>query len=240
MQRLDPFDKRAMALSIVLHGLMFTLGLVSTVRQEPTIEFISYEIDLVSPPPAVQADEYTPASEELVVERPEPERAPPEPEPEPEPEPDPEPEITVAAREPEPSPAAPTRQPEPEPPAASTPAAGPNPSPEPAARSGEGISVRMEGLRRDYPEYYNNIIRQIYRCLRGDRLGRWEAVVDFVIQRDGWVRDDIRFVTRSGNTSFDFEAMSAVECAGQGRFGPLPEAYESLTVRFDFSPSGGG
>jgi hypothetical protein len=52
--------------------------------------------------------------------------------------------------------------------------------------------------------------------------------------------NDLEFVTRSGNTSFDFAAMGAVECAGQGRFGPLPEdlPYESLPVLFDFTPSG--
>ena len=228
-----------MVLSIALHGSLFVLALLSAVRREPTIDFISYEVELVSPPPAVQAEEYTPAREELVVERPEPERAPPEPELEPEPEP--EPEITVAAPEPEPAPPEPTRQPQPEPPAASTPAAGPNPSPEPAARTGEGINVRMEGLRRDYPEYYNNIIRQILRCFRWQGSGSWEATVFFAIQRDGSVRD-LRFVTRSGNTSFDFEAMGAVDCASQGRFGPLPEdlPYETQPVNFKFSPSGGG
>ena len=237
MRRLDPFDKRAMALSITLHASLFTVALLSTMRREPTMEFISYEIELVSPPPAVEAEEYTPAREELVVERPEPERAPPEAEPEPEPEP----EVTVAAPEPEPAPPEPTQQPEPEPPAQSTPAAGPNASPEPAARSGEGINVRMEGLRRDYPEYYNNIIRQILRCFRWQGRGDWEATVYFAIQRDGSVRD-LRFVTRSGNASFDFEAMGAVECAGQGRFGPLPAdlPYETQPVNFQFSPSGGG
>ena len=96
----------------------------------------------------------------------------------------------------------------------------------------------MEGLRRDYPEYYNNIIRQIDRCFRWQGAGNLETSVSFVIRRDGAV-SDLEFVTRSGNTSFDFAAMGAVECAGQGRFGPLPEdlPYESLPVLFDFTPS---
>jgi protein TonB len=169
-----------------------------------------------------------------VVERPEPERAP-----EPEPEPEPEPQVTVEQRPPEraPTPAPPPPEPSPTPPDEPRPAAGPNASPEPAARSGEGINVRMEGLRRDYPEYYNNIIRQIERCLRWRDGGNWQAMVYFSIQRDGSVRD-MRLVTRSGNTAFDYEALGAVECAGQGRFGPLPEElpYESQPVNFQFRP----
>jgi hypothetical protein len=98
----------------------------------------------------------------------------------------------------------------------------------------------MEGLRRDYPEYYNNIIRQIQRCFRPPPGANLETVIYFAIQRDGTVRD-IRFVTRSGNAAFDFEAMGAVECAGRGRLGPLPEdlPYESQPVNFQFRPSGG-
>jgi outer membrane biosynthesis protein TonB len=234
MRRFDPFDGRALALSLVLHAALFTVGWLSTVDREPTIEFVAYEIELVSPPPAVQAEEFTPAQEELVVERPAPERAP-EP-----PEPEPEPRVTVEERRPEPEPA-PEPEPDLEPPAEPRPAAGPEPTPEPEpTRSGEGVNVRMEGLRRDYPEYYNNIIRQIQRCFRWRDGGSWEAVVYFSIQRDGSVRD-MRFTTRSGNASFDFEAMGAIECAGQGRFGPLPEdlPFASQPVNFQFRPSGG-
>ncbi|MEQ1858239.1 MAG: TonB C-terminal domain-containing protein, partial [Longimicrobiales bacterium] len=135
----------------------------------------------------------------------------------------------------------PPPEPRPTPPAEPRPAAGPDATPTPdPARSGEGINVRMEGLRRDYPEYYNNIIRQIQRCFRWRDGGGWEATVYFSIQRDGSVRD-IRFMTRSGNASFDFEAMGAVECAGQGRLGPLPEdlPFESQPVNFQFRPTGG-
>jgi outer membrane biosynthesis protein TonB len=64
--------------------------------------------------------------------------------------------------------------------------------------------------------------------------------VTFSIRRDGSVTD-LAFESRSGNASFDFEAMGAVECAGQGRFGPLPEElpYEVQPIRFEFRPSGG-
>ena len=30
--------------------------------------------------------------------------------------------------------------------------------------SGEDLNIRMEGLRRDFPDYYLNIQRQIQRC----------------------------------------------------------------------------
>ncbi|MDX1647346.1 MAG: hypothetical protein R3304_09400, partial [Longimicrobiales bacterium] len=45
---------------------------------------------------------------------------------------------------------------------------------------------------------------------------------------------------RSGNAAFDIEALGAVECAGQGRFGPLPEElpYDRFPVRFTFRPLG--
>jgi len=47
-------------------------------------------------------------------------------------------------------------------------------------------------------------------------------------------------MSRSGSTAFDFEAIGAVECAGQGRFGQLPDElpYDRLPVQFDFRPPG--
>jgi outer membrane biosynthesis protein TonB len=241
MRRPDPFDMKATLWSITLHAALFGVGWLSTFHRPPEFEFLTFEIELVSPPAAVQAEERTPPREELVVERPEPEPAPPEPEADqptleaerPPPEPEPEP----VRREPEPEPEPEPPQPDPEP----APATSPEPPPEePPATSGEGINVRLEGLRRDYPEYYNNIIRQIQRCFRWQGGGSWETKVTFVIRRDGSV-NDLEFVARSGNTSFDFEAMGAVDCAGQGRFGPLPEdlPYETLPVLFDFRPIGG-
>jgi outer membrane biosynthesis protein TonB len=229
MRRPDPFDSKAMVFSIVLHAGLFALAWLSTLHRPPEFEFLTFEIELVSPPPAVQAEERTPPREELVVERPEPEPAPPEPEPD---QPTLEPERPPPEPEPEPVPP----EPDPEP----APATSPEPPPdEPPATSGEGINVRIEGLRRDYPEYYNNIIRQIQRCFRWQGGQGWSAQVFFVIRRDGTVRD-LEFRMRSGNTAFDFEAMGAVECAGQGRFGPLPEdlPYESQPVLFEFRPSG--
>jgi hypothetical protein len=235
-RRVDPFDAKAMFLSAVLHGAVFAVGWLSTFHQPPEVQFLTYDIELFSPPPAAQAEQPAPRREELVVERPEPEPRPPEPEPE-------QPTLEPERPQPRPEPEPPRPQPEPEPPQPDVepaPAATPEPLPEePPPTSGEGLNVRIEGLRRDYPEYYNNIIRQIQRCFRWQGGGGWNAQVYFVIRRDGTVRD-LEFRTRSGNTSFDFEAMGAVECAGQGRFGPLPDElpYESQPVLFEFTPSG--
>jgi TonB family protein len=98
----------------------------------------------------------------------------------------------------------------------------------------------MEGLRRDYPAYYDNIIRQMSRCFRWRETGDFEAVVRFVVSRDGTV-SGARLVQRSGNPEFDFEALGAVECAGRpGRLGPLPEdlPWEELPIQFSFRPQG--
>ncbi|HIC63717.1 MAG TPA: hypothetical protein EYO91_05755, partial [Gemmatimonadetes bacterium] len=184
--------------------------------------------------PAVQA-EIQPATEELVVEPPEPapllEEEPEQevvpieelddPEPEPSPEEDrPTEELTEVEEE-------------------ETPPSAPDPPPEEIEDSGEGINVRLEGVRRDYPAYYNNIIRQIFNCFRWRGGGNWEATVFFTIEREGTVTD-MRFTSRSGSTAFDFEAIGAVECAGQGRFGQLPDElpYDRLPVQFDFRPPG--
>ena len=198
------------------------------------MEFVTYQIEMVSPPPAVQA-EIQPATEELVVEPPEPAplleeepeqevvpiEEPDDPEPEPSPEENrPTEELTEVEEE-------------------ETPPSAPDPPPEEIEDSGEGINVRLEGVRRDYPAYYNNIIRQIFNCFRWRGGGNWEATVFFTIEREGTVTD-MRFTSRSGSTAFDFEAIGAVECAGQGRFGQLPDElpYDRLPVQFDFRPPG--
>jgi outer membrane biosynthesis protein TonB len=234
-QRVDPFDRRSMALSVVLHLAILALGFASTMYEPPEMTFLTYEIELVSPPPAVQAEEPTPAQEEIVIERPEPEPAPPEPETE----------EVVPVEEPEPEP---VRE-EPPKPVKETPpevaeevavaAAPEEPPEEKPAVTGEALNVRIEGLRRDYPQYYENIIRQIQRCFRWRQGGNWETTVFFNIDREGNATD-IQFVTRSGSTAFDFESMGAVECAGQGRFGALPEElpYDRFPVRFRFRPAG--
>ena len=54
---IDPFDKRAMGLSAGLHMALFTIAWLSTLDQPSELQFITYEIEMVSPPPAVQAEE---------------------------------------------------------------------------------------------------------------------------------------------------------------------------------------
>jgi len=228
------FDKRSMTMSVGLHGCLFTLAFFTSLIDRSTMDFVTYEIEMVSPPAAVQA-EMQPAMEELVVERPEPTQPieeepeqevvpieePDDPEPEPSPEEDrPTEELTEVEEE-------------------ETPPSAPDPPPDEIDESGEGINVRLEGVRRDYPAYYNNIIRQIFNCFRWRGGGSWEATVFFMIEREGTVAD-MRFLSRSGSTAFDFEAIGAVECAGQGRFGQLPDElpYDRLPVQFDFRPPG--
>jgi outer membrane biosynthesis protein TonB len=223
-----------MALSAGLHLAILALGWSSTLFAPEVMEFVTYEIELVSPPPARQAEEPAPAREEMVVERPDPEPLPPEPEveeivPIEDPEPEPEPEEVEETAEELP----------PEVDEAPVVAATEEPVEEEAELSGEGLNVRIEGLRRDYPEYYNNIIRQIQRCFRWRDGGNWQTTVFFYIDREGNA-EGLEFVSRSGSTAFDFEAMGAVECAGRGRFGPLPEElpYDRFPVRFSFQPMG--
>ena len=231
-RRLDPFDRRPMALSVALHGLLFLLAWASTLYEPQQMEFITYEIELVSPPPARQAEEPEPATEELVVERPEPDPMPPEPEVEDI--------VSVEDTEPEPEPPAEREEPtEDTPPDVADEvmvAAEVDEPEEESEQTGEGLNVRIEGLKRDYPEYYNNIIRQIERCFRWTQGGGWETTVLFHIDRDGNA-DDIDFVARSGSNAFDFQAMGAVDCAGRGRFGPLPEElpFDRFPVRFTFT-----
>jgi TonB family protein len=106
---------------------------------------------------------------------------------------------------------------------------------------GEDLNVRMEGIRRDYPEYYNNILRQMARCFRWRGEEDLRATVYFVIDRDGSVSQvDIR--ESSGSIAFDIEAMGAAECAGsRGRLGPLPETlpFDRFPVVFYFEPRTG-
>lgn len=235
-RRFDPFDRRSFAQSFLLHVLLIAAVWASTaLTGPPEIEFITYEIEIVSPPPARTAEEVVEAREELVVERPDPEPTPPEPEPE---------EIVPVQAEDDPEP-----EPEPEEPAETTPpeaaeeavvAEAPTEVEEETEESGEGIEVRMAGLQRDYPEYYNNIILQIRRCFRPGNEGNLQATVDFYILRDGSV-EDMSLLSRSGSARFDFQAMGAVECAGsRAAFGPLPDdlPYDRFPIRFTFRPQG--
>lgn len=236
-RRIDPFDRPSMAFSAGLHALVFVMAWLSTFYEPPEVEFLTYQIELVSAPPARQADNPTPATEELVIERPDPDPTPPEPEVEeiiPVQEPEPEPELEPVEDDP-------TEETPPEVAEDVMVATSVEEPEEEAEETGEALIVRIEGLRRDYPEYYDNIIRQIQRCFRGQGGGKnWRTTVFFYIERDGSATG-LDFVSRSGSTSFDFDAMGAVDCAGQnGRFGPLPDdlPFERFPVQFSFTPPG--
>lgn len=227
-------DRRYLAFSAGIHVVAVVLAWLTTVLVPEPLEYITYEIELVSPPPAPAEEqpEQSAPEEELVVERPDPE-----------PEPVVEEEVAVPEPEPEreePTPAQEQREdppPEEPPPEEAAPPVAEEID-EPPEETGEGINVRMEGLRRDYPAYYDNVIRQMSRCFRWRGEGDLEAMVQFVIRRDGTVSGS-RLVRRSGNPEFDFEALGAVECAGRpGRLGPLPEDFpwDDLPIQFSFSP----
>lgn len=210
--------------SFLIHavGIGVAFGVVAS-RPDVT-QFVSYNIELVSMPGPKLGD--------LVVEAPESppaEAPPPTPQPVVKEAPKKEPPKREADKPAEPSKALPRPT-----------QAKPNPSGGDASggESADAMNIRIEGLKRDYPTYYNNIIVQIKRCFRWEGTGSPEAELYFVINADGSV-DDLRFVRKSGNPSFDFGAMGAVECAGRpDRFGPLPRdlPFDRLPIRFTFRP----
>ena len=238
----DFLDGRSLLLSLGLHlaALVLVLWVLPALRPEPAI-YQTVQLNIVSAPRAASPEpppEEPPApEEELIVETPE-DPAPPEDDPAPVPEPEPE-------REPEPEPE-PAETPPPEPPD-STPAEpvpAPDPPEEESEARGEDIVVRTEGIRRDHPAYWENIVLQMRRCLRLPPSLRAEglsAAIDFVIQADGSVTD-VAVAASSGSFRFDNEAMTAAEDCVDGRLGPLPESYQYdvMPIRFLVRPERGG
>ena len=233
--RTNPMDRRSLALSLAIHVLALVVLIwgVPALAREPIV-YQAIEIRVVSAPPAPAPppEEETPPpapQEELVVETPE--------------EPVEEEEAPIPVEEeappPEPEETPPPEVEDPPPPAEDPAPAEPVESEE--EDGGEDINVRLEGLRRDYPAYYGNIIRQIERCFRPRDPGDYVAVVQFMIHEDGSV-SDISIAERSGSFIFDLEAQGAIECAGgPGRLGPLPQGYswDVLPVQFRFRPGSG-
>ncbi|MBI4538693.1 MAG: TonB C-terminal domain-containing protein [Gemmatimonadetes bacterium] len=219
----------AVLASAALHVLLLLLVWWRREAFSSLPEFMVYELTLVEPPPAELGEPETAAPQRPVVDRPQPE---------PEKESPPPPEVkrtepTRAARDDRE--ARPRRD---EPREAEKPR-GPNPQPG-GREAGSGLNVRLEGFRTDFPEYFENIVRQLTRYFRWRSGGSWEAEVAFMIQSDGGVAE-IRWVRRSGNFAFDLEAMGAVESAGRdGAFGPLPQGFpaDHLPVSFYFKPVG--
>ena len=194
-------------------------------------DFVVYEIELISPTAAELGERTTPPPEELVIERPT--------DPVPEPEEETPPVVVEEEAPPEeaPQPEETVAPPDVEPVEDPTPPTSPDPDPD-VETPGEDLNVRMEGIRRDYPEYYNNILRQMQRCFRWRGEEDLRATVYFVIDRDGSV-SEVDILESSRSIAFDIEAMGAAECAGsRNRLGPLPEAlpFDRLPIRFYFEP----
>lgn len=119
--------------------------------------------------------------------------------------------------------------------AAVAPAPGETPS-----NGTDAVSVKTPGLSFAYPDYLRNIVSEIYRRWERPRGGTLRAEVFFLILRDGSVRD-IRFLTPSGDFTFDLQAQGAIEAAANAHaFGPLPDGYpqDVLPVSFFFEPGG--
>ncbi len=218
-------DRRAVLQSASVHISLFVIAWAATAFRSPPIEYETVMIQIMSPP-AVQAQEVVESAppEELEVDMP-------DPEPEEEP-------LPVEQETPPPPPERPRTEPRP--------AEAPREERTPTTTeetteqrdTGEGIETRLEGLIRDYPEYWNRIIREISRCFRGSREAH-RGTFRFTIHRDGTV-SDIDVVESSGSLAFEINAIEAIECAGRGRLGPLPNdfQYETLPVLFSFEPRG--
>jgi outer membrane biosynthesis protein TonB len=225
--------RRPLLFSVAAHALLLTALFTAPALAPEPMQFETFQIEIVSAPPEVLAEEEVLAApeEEVEIETPDPEPPAEEPTPPPVEEAPPEREPEREPPQPEPKPA--TRPEEPKPTTTTPPE-------EARTEAGADMNVRLEGLRRDYPAYYANIIRRIRDCFRPPR-GDFTAVVYFVIRGNGTVSER-RLVERSGNPTFDYAALGAIECAGDGRFGPLPDdlPYERLPVQFTFEPRGLG
>ncbi|GMR13290.1 MAG: hypothetical protein BMS9Abin29_1495 [Gemmatimonadota bacterium] len=231
-RRGKPPSKWAFGASAAVHAVAILLAWWTTTLGATVPQFVIYEIELVSPAALEFGEPTPPAPPDLVVETPR--------QAEPVEQSDP---VIVDDNLPtrdEPAEEQPEEEASPPPPESEAKEQPTSPTPNPdAPEAGEDMNVRMEGLQRDYPEYYNNIIRQIDRCFRWQGAGDLRVTVRFVINRDGTVSDQ-EIVEGSGSFSFDIDALGAIECAGsKNRLGPLPEDFraERLDVVFKFDPA---
>ncbi|HEV8411184.1 MAG TPA: TonB C-terminal domain-containing protein [Gemmatimonadaceae bacterium] len=99
-------------------------------------------------------------------------------------------------------------------------------------------SIDLKGLDFPYPGYLQNIVRQIaLNFSPKGNVGALRAEVFFMIDRNGNV-SGFKFLSRSGNYSFDIEAQGAVDAASHN-FGKLPAGFtdDVLPIVFSFDPS---
>ncbi len=206
----------AVAGSLAVHAALVVAALVSSYAITAPVPPTTYRVELVAAAdpqaPVRQDPEPAEAAEE--------EHRPPPPEPEPE-----------------------RQRPETERPRVEEERPRPEPRREPAraAEAGEeAVNVQLDGAIFPFPEYLQNIIRQVERHWRPPTGGRHlRAEIVFVIAEDGSVAE-IQWKQRSGEPAFDLEARGAIEAAGRSRaFGPLPEGYprDRLRVSFFFDPT---
>ena len=220
--------------SAMVHTAAIFLAWWTSAATSEVPDFVVFEIELISPPAAELGEVTPPPPEELVIETPF------DPVPEPQEETPPEVIEEEAPVEEPPQSEETAAPPDVEPVVDAIAPTSPNPDPD-VETPGEDLNVRMEGIRRDYPEYYNNILRQMQRCFRWRGQDDLRARVYFVINQDGSV-SEVDILESSRNISFDIEAMGAAECAGsRDRLGPLPEAlpFDRLPVVFYFEPRSG-
>ena len=225
--------------SAFIHTVAIFLAWGTSAATTQVPDFIAFEIELISPPAAELGERTTsPPPEELVIETPL------------DPVPEPPEEIAPAVIEEE----VPEEIPVEEPPVPEQtvappdvelvddvePPASPDPDPD-VEMPGEQLNIRMAGVRRDYPVYYNNILNQMARCFRWRGADDLRTRIYFVINRDGSV-SDVDILEPSRSIAFDIEAMGAAECIGRpGRLGPLPDElpFERFPVVFYFEPQSG-
>ena len=185
-----------------------------------------YAVDLVAAPAPTQRRRL--AREAVPTPPPVEKPAPVKPKPTPPPE-------KPSAPEPKPPPRTePDREPPPPTAAPATPAPGETPS-----TGTDAATIKTPGLAFPFPDYLRNIVNQVYQRWDRSNAGSRSAEISFLILEDGSVRD-IRFVTPSGNFSFDLDAQGAIEAAGNSRaFGPLPDGWEAdvLPVSLYFKPT---
>ena len=217
--------------SVLLHGGLVAAFFVLRPGASPPGPPI-YRVRLIAAPAGERAIGVVQPKPEPVVEKPAP-VTPPKPTPKKAPAPVKTPKQTKQA------PTAATPVPTPAPPKTAEPAptAGGGPT---GGRGADIANVVTPGIEFPYPAYTDNIVRQLIKFF-GQTNARFTAEVSFVIRRDGTVDPEtIRFVTRSGNYSFDQRAYGAVEAAANANaFGTLPPGFREdiLPVRFRFTPS---
>jgi outer membrane biosynthesis protein TonB len=237
---------RPVLASAALHGaILVGAWLAQELAFEPQA-YETYEITLVSMRDLSRPEVLDlPIPDPVVVEIPDPTPPPPEPPP---PAPTPQPRAQTPPPEPPQrteTPPPPRQEPPPPtqqaPPRPTTTEAPPTTRTESAANV--DLAVRMEGLQRDFPEYWARIVAAISSCWRmPPGVERISTVLRFEVERDGTVRArTIQAHQRSGNSVFDLRAVQAVECAGSnGRIPPLPDDLTggALPIQFTFTASG--